>query len=328
MWGYTTCMIERLAETKTGKPKTKIDYVQEARAFLGTGELIDLVSQEEINAAIQECQKYEEKLRKELVDIDRKAQFLSYDERGDTFSLDGRKTTAGQVIASKNFDMPIVFMKDDRSTQLRERYTEEVVRDQFTKKLNRELAVALAHRTEMRNVDKAKAYRAIAKREEGPSEQLGVIAENMMRGIGEMIAIDFPDLNLKVTAGNAYQDVEEKIDFILSTEKKIRGVGVETNEKKSFGIQFTTNTAKEDHKMEQIKKAKEHGVDVDDILYVSIEKEMLYEALKIWKKRKTVGGPWEFLPKEIREKTITELFKGIVSEEEIETLTKSLQVVP
>ena len=175
---------------------------------------------------------------------------------------------------------------------------------------------------------KSNAYKEISKREGIESEQLGVIAEKMMCGVAEMISIDRADLHVEVLPANAYQDVEEKIDFILNTKTKNRGVGINKDEtvidEKSFGIQFTINTKKADFKNEQIQKAKERGIDVDDILYVSIDYNMLRNAMIEWKKKgEPISGPWNFLPRETQKNALKNLFHSIITPEQEESLLKN-----
>jgi hypothetical protein len=183
------------------------------------------------------------------------------------------------------------------------------------------LANILAKETEMQDALKSKAYTAIYERSGNKNEQLGVIAEKIMYGVAEMIAIDRPDLGIKVTPANAYEDVENKIDFIIETTQKRRGANIEAKdletEHKSVGIQFTINTSKQDHKLEQIEKAKERGVYVDDIVYLDIESSVLRNALNKWEQSgKKVSGPWQYLPKETQKVAIKGLFHSVLTEDQ------------
>ena len=148
-------------------------------------------------------------------------------------------------------------------------------------------------------------------------------------GVLESIAIDNPELGLTISPANAYQDVEEKIDFIIATKQTKRGVGVDSPDMmptdKHIGIQFTTNLASKKHKQEQIDNAKKRGVDVDDILYVSIDMNILKTAIKQWSDDgKSIKGPWIKLPQEIRTTAIQELFKSILTNDQISEIIKTV----
>ena len=129
---------------------------------------------------------------------------------------------------------------------------------------------------------------------------------------------------------NAYQDVQNKIDFIINTKQKRRGVGVNRDEvsfeEKSIGIQFTTNISKAEHKTDQINKAKERGVEVDDIVYVQIDNKILQEAVKKWEaNNKPISGPLNFLSAEVRTSMLKNLFKGLLNEDQEKSLLKNLK---
>jgi hypothetical protein len=241
--------------------------------------------------------------------------------------------TLGQIIASRHFDdnfkIGDTTAKTFEGKKLLQTYTEYRTRDTLTENLNKDLATVLAEKTKREDMFKSKAYEAIAKREGNNSEQLGVIAEKMMQGIAEMISLDRPDLHLEIRPANAFQDVEEKIDFIISTRSKKRGVGIETvegeYEEKNFGIQFTVNTSKTTHKLDQIEKAKGRTTDVDDILLVTIDQNTIRTALTNWEKNgKKIHGPWNYIPTDSKKKVIETLFGGVLKPEEIESLQKGL----
>ena len=175
---------------------------------------------------------------------------------------------------------------------------------------------------------KSKAYEHIAERSGEKSEQFGVEAEQIVIGVLERLAIDRPDLGFTISEANAFQDVQNKIDFIINTKQKKRGVGVNREdvifEEKSIGIQFTTNPKKSEHKAEQILKAKNRGVEVDDIVYVEIDSMVLHEAVREWGKAgKSIVGPWKFLPEGVRTQVLKNLFKGLLNEEQEKRLVKS-----
>lgn len=194
--------------------------------------------------------------------------------------------------------------------------------------LNKELAERLAEINRKKDMMMSMAYAKISERTGVESKQLGVMAEQIIIGVLEGMSIDRPDLGFDIIEANAFQDVNNKIDFIIATKHKNRGVGINKNEtsfeEKSIGIQFTTNTSKGEHKADQIAKAKGRGVEVDDIVYVEMDKKILQEAISKWEKDgKSISGPWKFLSPEIRRQILSNLLGGLLDEEQKKSLVKN-----
>lgn len=313
-------------ETSVANPLVDFDYVAEAQAFLGHDEFIELVGNEEIERIIIEVNHIE--FNENLAQHE-----IVYDKRKNNFTVNNELVTAGEVIASRHQGTRIKFSDSVDSgflgKKLKENYLKSLIRDEFTTKLNKILAEKLAVTEGKKDALKSKAYEAIAEREGEHNEQLGVIAEGMMTGVAEMIAYNRPDLHIQIEKANAYQDVHEKIDFIIKTKTKKRGVGTEvgdTFDEKNFGIQFTVNTDKAEHKMDQINKSKSRDLDVDDILLVMVDGAMLSKAINAWKSDgKKIKGPFAYLPKEAQRKTIEKLFENILGSDDEASLLKGFE---
>lgn len=256
-----------------------------------------------------------------------------YDKYKKRFTVSGEEgLTIGTIVSARHMGID-VNLPDELDTsgdgkKLRKILAQKISEDCIANNINRELGNVLAEKTKMRDALKSEAYQKIADRAGIKSEQLGVQAEQVMMGALEAIAIDHSDLGLSITPGNAYQDVEEKIDFIISTKTKKREVEVEKNEtvfdEKHIGIQFTINTSKKIHKLDQITKAKARGVDVDDILYVAIDMKILRQAIAEWEgANKPIKGPWSFLPEHVRKTAILNFFDSILTSDQIRGLVNN-----
>ncbi len=308
--------------------------VEKAPDFDYQGELNEFLDERERNLIGEEkIKEIEDKTKEEVVETN-SGKEISYDNRSKKFTIGTTETSMGELIASRHFGTKIKLpTENDKEAgdlkQLRKKYSLFSRRNSFTTKLNSELAKKLSE-TETRNSGKKEAYDAIRKREEEGSEQEGIVAEKMMIGALEMISIDRPDLRLEVRPSNAFQDVEEKIDFIITTKKKRKNIGIEEKnskefDEKSFGIQFTTNSSREEHKKRQIEKAKEMDLDVDDILYIAIDREVVHTALMDWEKKgKPITGPWGQLNKVTKTKALENIFKDILTEEQIKGILKGI----
>ena len=229
-----------------------VDYQEEIEHFI-TANHAALLGGEVLTNAVSKATT----LEKDLWNTETAGKEVIYDKYKKSFLIDGEKVTLGQLVASRHFDERISIPENTAKTydgkKLKKTYTEYAVRDVLTKNLNKDLATLLSEKAKREDMFKSKAYSAIASREgdEEESKQLGVVAEKMMQGIAEMISLDRPDLHLSVRPANAFQDVEEKIDFIITTKTKKRGVGIDTDERDvpssyeetNYGIQSTVNVS-------------------------------------------------------------------------------------
>jgi len=151
----------------------------------------------------------------------------------------------------------------------------------------------------------------------------GFVAERLVKNFFKKLCYDI-GLSVKIIETDAFQDVEQKIDFIMH-KFHYRGVGVEEAKGGNKGIQFTVNDTKENLRVKrrQIRKAKEriqHDEEqyVQDIMLVTIPMEEASNVYKEWASSgRPQGGPdkiwdWEF------KKTIFEgVLKGVLSPDEI-----------
>lgn len=252
------------------------------------------------------------------------------------FMVSGAPATMGQIVAARHLDKSIVVPaeldKSGMGKKLRKLVIEKTLQDDLYAELNHALARELTTSTQQKDLFKSHAYAKIAERYETPKfhEQLGVIAESVIQGFAEMIAIDRPDLGISVMPANAYQDVEEKVDFVITTTTKRRGAGVELVdpliEEKHVGIQFTTNIAKEIFKKDQIEKAKERGTSLDDIVYVAVDAKTIALAITTWeKKHKPLSGVWGEFSKRTQLEIVKGLFHSLITEEQERSLLKSFE---
>jgi len=308
----------------------KEKLTQFAHSFLG--EEIEIIDQENFSKIIEESEKQFELEKNNVIENSKN---INYDKYHNTFDVGKEKNVSmGSVVGARRWGIDVALNEELKQSGSGKKVCKIILENEqksfLFKKLNKELAQNLAQKTKHQDVLKSKAYEQIAERSEIESRQFGVAAEKIIIGVLEGLAIDRSDLGFSVLEANAFQDVENKIDFILVTKKKKRGVGVNREEvifeEKSIGIQFTTNVTKFEHKTDQINKAKERGVEVDDIVYIEIDKGVLQEAINKWKDaKKPISGPWNFLPLGIRTKVFTNLFSEILSEEQQKSLLKSLK---
>ena len=306
-----------------------------AQEFLGHQQ--EFVSNAEYEQIINQVSQDFENMLVELEMVTLEKKVVTYDKFKKSFLVNNEIVTAGQIIAARHLDTDIVLPKElDQSglgKKLRKTYIEKITQDQVCIQLNHVLAKNLADVYQSKDLFKAKAYEKIAERSttESVQEQIGVIAESVMQGFAEIVAVDRPDLGISVAPANAYQDVAEKVDFIVTTKTKKRGAGIEVVdpliEERHIGIQFTVNTSEKsrEHKHDQIEKAKARGTDLDDIVYFAFDMKTLQQAINAWEQSgKPLSGVWNKLSKNAQVEAMRGLFETLLSDEQEASLIKSI----
>ncbi|MFA6397775.1 MAG: hypothetical protein WDK96_02940 [Candidatus Paceibacterota bacterium] len=168
------------------------------------------------------------------------------------------------------------------------------------------------------------AYMAIKeKKEKGEGrEQKGFVSESIVKTFLAKMSID-ENLPFTIKPADVYQDVHQKIDFIISLKERNRGVNVETSEKnKDIGIQFSINNEAKTKKEEQIKKSVEilrrNKDEIQDIALVIFPLEMANSLKEKWERKgKPAGGPEKYLYRHVAKKLFSGLLKDIMPESEI-----------
>jgi hypothetical protein len=315
-------------------PELEISTALGKQADLFLGNEKDIIKPAIFLKILDEVKEKVPKINESIKSGENKRQAV-YDKSKKSFQTENENDiTAGKIIAARRWgiDVGIPETPDqtDEESRTRTILLEKLVSDELNGKLNKEIATRLAESIKKFRPEVSEAYSKIAERSGERSKQFGIIAEQIVLGVLEEIAIDRNDLGLTVMEANAFQDVYNKIDFIITTHQARRGVGVNRDqneiEEKSIGIQFTTNKLMAEHKMDQINKVKERGTEVDDIVYVDINNKLLKGAVNKWKKLgRPIAGPWNFLPPEIRKKTLTRLFNGLLTPEQEKSLIKDIK---
>lgn len=149
--------------------------------------------------------------------------------------------------------------------------------------------------------------------------QPGFISETIVKNILKKIAYDV-GVDFEVVEGDIYQDVEQKIDFIIHHVNKNRGVEVQPDsDRTDIGIQFTINSRAISQKERQINTAKRHMTSewhIDDLVLVFFP---LVEASKLqtqWEQQgRPAGGPDKLIKRELAEKLFKTLMRNILPED-------------
>lgn len=260
---------------------------------------------------------------------------IHYDRYKKSFIINTEKISIGEIVSSRRlgteFYLDKSILESGEGKRLVKILKEKMLSYLIAEKYGKEMSKNLKEKFENRDALKSNAYKEIENRIGKNNEHLGIKAEKIFISLLEYLSIDRSDLRFEIHETNPYQDVENKIDFIIERKNKKRGVGIEESEKenlKTIGIQFTTALSKKYHKLDQINKAKERikmNKDIDDIIYVEIDSGILRRAISDHEKSNNKFlNPVKFLPTNIKKQILENLFKEILNEEEIKSLEKNI----
>lgn len=234
-------------------------------------------------------------------------------------------------------DWGIDYILDDRtiSRDIHKRFVVEEAKRKLQDLLDRQIIVDEITSTRI-EPSKRSAYEGIAeaKLERKLTDwHTGHFAELLVKNLLQKISID-ADADFEILTADVYQDVNQKIDFIVRRKMQGRGVRVATYDKntrtriKKVGIQFTIN---QDpivlrRKKQQIRNAKKrmHDGELTDILLVSMPAANIRKSLSAWTKQdKPHGGPISFFDKQSQRNIIGNILKNIFSDDEIRAFLDS-----
>jgi len=247
---------------------------------------------------------------------------VSADKEGNFFITTAsgalQKTTLGEIMTDYEWGIEYSF---DPSVDIHDirKYTLEKLKSELRDKLDTQIITSELANTRA-DTFKQNAYQKIAERSVVESEQQGVIAEKMVKNFLKKLAID-TNADFEIIEADAYQDVEQKIDFIVhrKTAGHVRGAKVEESETATdIGVQFTTAIGKTEHKEHQITQSKKRLTDVDDLVLVTMPAHDASFLYNMWKKQKTSGGPEKMWSTEIQESVFRGVMDKVLTKEEID----------
>jgi len=183
---------------------------------------------------------------------------------------------------------------------------------------------------------KRKAYGAFQEMKGREEEVGGWVAERLVKTFLTKLAIDY-GLDFEVVQTDVYEDVQNKIDFVIRRKSRARGVKVETPDGSGegwvsdadegpakLGIQLTTNPDRRviRHKEEQLERVrsriKRHELAVEDVVLVSLPLDRVRQMYARWNERRLPGGPEELWSAEEKERVFRYLLRDVAPANEIE----------
>ncbi|HSI21029.1 MAG TPA: hypothetical protein VLA04_05025 [Verrucomicrobiae bacterium] len=313
--------------------------VDRALAEHALARIADLDSQYDIFEIQKEKQEIMRQMRAALHDVDnpdvgpyetaRDAITVVYNEDNDCYAVKTPKgeelLTEGEILANMEWGFRYA-LGSDAPRSIRKRYIIEDSKQQLRQCLDQQIHLDEQSSARVDRLKK-KAYRNLMEDREKSQEPPGVIAEKVIATFFNRLQHD-SKLKFSFEQGDIYQDVTQKIDFIIKKNAHIRGVHTEEEVDDTLpmasGIQFTLKQDADDlsHKQGQIDYSLREGGaknEVSDIMLVSLSPKAqkgLFNAYNQFKEQKTHSVD-RFIPKHIQEELFTHLLKGIFSPQQI-----------
>ncbi len=161
-------------------------------------------------------------------------------------------------------------------------------------------------------------------------ERRGLISEIIVKNFLKKLSLD-KNLPFEIHEADIFQDVEQKIDFIIHRKEKLRGVNVETDEKaQDIGIQFSINRQAAGYKKHQIQKSRQQlrelGEYIQDIALVIFPLNITRSLRQQWEETgRPAGGPSKFLNRKTAEILFVKLLRDLFTPEEIKGSWQTIQ---
>lgn len=172
-------------------------------------------------------------------------------------------------------------------------------------------------------------YQHLRRKAEGSESAEGWISETMVTNFMRKLCIEH-DLGFQIEEADVYQDVAQKIDFVMRRTGASRGIGVNKDpDHETIGIQFTHFISKKKTKrkksaVERARREIGETKEVDDIVLVAIPVANAVDySMREWLANgKPSGGPEQYWGYGFQYKVFFGMLKEYASEEEIEDMWK------
>jgi len=254
---------------------------------------------------------------------------ISMDENGNLAAqIDGQNQPLGEEDLYTDVEWGIDYdlSSDQIPKEVKKRYFVESAKSKLRELLDKQI-YEFETGMSVQDDQKRGAYEAVMSEREGELTA-GHVIEKMIRNFFKKMEFT-GSIDLEIIDTNIYQDIEQKIDFIIHRKNHLRGIRAETNaDIELHGIQFTTNTDPEvlSRKIEQIERVKKSlgkGEVIEDLVLVQMPHEISRELYGLYKKwrddmSKIPGGPDKLFSAELKETLLRNILKTVLSNEEID----------
>ena len=229
--------------------------------------------------------------------------------------------TIGEIMTDGEWGINYELDSETVPRRERKRYLIEQAKAELRDYLDQQI-IAEESTSERTHGWKQEAYKKAQEAREAEPRQAGLIAEKMVRNFLKKLALDH-GLDYEIIETDIFQDVEQKMDFIIRRKLHNRGVKVETDEKiESLGVQFTINSTKEkreekEKQIERSRRALGKESEIQDIVLVQISIDDVMRIYHDWSRGQKSGGPDKLLPSGVKEKIFNATLGGLLKPKEL-----------
>ena len=158
-------------------------------------------------------------------------------------------------------------------------------------------------------------------------QRSGFIAETLVKNLLAKIALRF-EIDFEIIPSDVFDDVENKIDFVIRRKNRYRGVTVEESAEtpKNIGVQFTINKdpdvriRKERQILSVLDKIRRRQAEapIEDLVLVQLDMGNPKHMYEEWKRKGSPpGGPDDLWPIEFRERIYNGMMQDIYEQSEL-----------
>lgn len=296
-------------------------------ANLENGEIIEKEEKLRFDFDIAEIEGLEDK--REIESFDEEKQVFFYkDKRGKI-----QEATLGEIITDLEWDIGYNLDKTDKIPRAwKKQYLVERAKKILLKLADEQIIKSERENSEVDDIVKDTYENIQYGREIGADKRKeGFVSEKMVRSFLRQLAFD-RDLPIKVQEADVFQDVMEKIDFIIERQTDRLGVRVtetdfsveeEPEGKSSVAVQFSINPKAEEHKKKQLQRLQKQkrlsGEEVQNMALVIFSKLMAGDLKKEWDRAgRPAGGPVKFMKEEVKKELFEKILQTLFTKEELE----------
>ena len=221
---------------------------------------------------------------------------------------------------------------------VRKEYVIELAKWRIRQLLDRQIL----HDESSRETESQQTFLAIQRRFEEGEWDLGHVAETMIKNYLKKLSID-RRLPVEVVDVDLFEDVIDKIDFILQVKNGHRGVDVEVEVEEEIGDNVAVQFTLKERKQQVLNKRKilqdrlfgqgaEGEVRIDDAVVLFLHERYVRRALKHWREQfnqddsnfPMPGGPESHLENRGQVEVLHRLFDDLLGESEVESICEDL----
>lgn len=254
--------------------------------------------------------------------------FVYHDDKNEE-----RLASFGEMVTDMDWDVYYHFDRETTPRTYLKKYLVEKAKAELRDLLDKQIIVSeIGNKYVNQDIQDTYANVRTGRELGADKRRNGFISETIVKNFLRQLTLD-NDLPFEVKQADVFQDVEQKMDFIIHKREEALGVRVEEDaEATDVAIQFTINTeakAKKERQIEKVEKVlKKNHEKITDIALVVFPIAMANKLKSDWERTgKIAGGPGKFLSPEVEQKLFFELLKDIFTAEQIEKYWEEAQAV-